>query len=390
LHFYLSLLQWIFLGPVILGSLYMILSMLAVLRFRTLLPTSPQHASSQWPRVTILKPVCGLEKNLRNNLRSACLQNYPIFEVIFAVQSTDDPAIPLLKEIAREFDGGHVTVVTENRQAGANRKVNNLLGALAHARHDFLVISDSDVFLKPDYLRTIIPPLVDRRVGYACTLYRAVGADRWYEKMELLTYNADFIPSVIFAYMTGASSFCLGSSVAFRRDSLKELGGLVTLADYLAEDYEMGKRLLRPGKKMVLRPYFVDVVVDLKDLSQWWHHQVCWDQKTRAAKPLGFFANIVTRSLPFALLFAAFRMGDASGLAVLSGVLGLRLVTAAAMLKWGLQDKEGLRSLALLPLRDLAALGSWVLALTKKSVVWRGSKFTLTSKGRMVWREIPQ
>jgi ceramide glucosyltransferase len=205
--------------------------------------------------------------------------------------------------------------------------------------------------------------------------------------LELLTLNADFIPSVVFAYVTRAAKFCLGSSMAFRRESLKEMGGLESLADYLAEDYEMGRRLWVSRKKMVLVPYFVDIVVDLQDLSQWWDHQVCWDQKTRAAQPAGFFATIVTRSLPFALLWAAFRLGDGLGLSILGGVLGLRLATVAMILGWGFRDREGLKSLALLPLRDIAALVSWVLAFTKKTVIWRGSKLILTRDGRLVRQE---
>jgi ceramide glucosyltransferase len=382
-QFLLSLLQWICLIPTIGGSIYLVLCLFAVFRFRTRVERSSRFSFSQWPPVTILKPVRGVEKEQKVNLSSACLQDYPEFQVVFSVQDPDDPVIPLLKEIQQEFGCEKVSVVIDNCQAGPNGKINNLLGALPHARYDFLVISDSDVHLKPDYLNTIITPLADPEVGFVCTLYKAKSANRWFEKMELLTLNADFIPSVIFAYVSRASKFCLGSSVALRRDSLEEMGGLEALSDYLAEDYEMGRRLWVSGKRMVLVPYFVDIVVDLKDLSQWWNHQVCWDQKTRAAKPAGFFASIVTRSFPFALLFAASRMGDTLGLAILIGVLGLRLATAAVMMVWGFRDREGVKSLALLPLRDLAALVSWVLAFTKKTVIWRSSEFILTRDGRL-------
>lgn len=337
--------------------------------------------------MTILKPLCGLEKNQRVNLRSACLQDYPKYQVIFSVQDPDDPVMPLLKEIQQEFGPEKVSVVVENCQAGPNGKINNLLGALPHAHYDILVISDSDVLLEPDYLKAIIAPLADPNVGCVCTLYKATHADRWYEKMELLTLNADFIPSVIFASVTGASKFCLGSSMALRRSSLKEMGGLEDLADYLAEDYEMGRRLWASGRRVAVAPYFVETVVDLKNVSRWWDHQVCWDQKTRAAQPMGFFATLLIRSVPFALLFAASRLGDAGGLMVLGGAMGLRLVTAAVILGWGLRDQEGLRSIALLPLRDLTALISWLLAFTKKTVSWRGADLILARDGRLVPKE---
>jgi ceramide glucosyltransferase len=381
------LLQWICLVPTIAGSMYLILCLLAVWRFRTQPRYSPGFSFSKWPAVTILKPVQGLEKNQEHNLQSTCLQDYPEFQVVFSIQDPDDPALPLLKKIEKAFGSKRVSVVIGNRQVGPNGKINNLLGALPYAQNDILVISDSDVRLEPDYLKAIIAPLADPNVGCVCTLYKATHADRWYEKMELLTLNADFIPSVIFASISGASKFCLGCSVALRRSSLKEVGGLEDLADYLAEDYEMGRRLWVSGKRIAVVPYFVETVVDLKNLSRWWNHQICWDQKTRAARPGGFFATLLIRSVPFALFFAASRLGDATGLMVLGGATGLRLATAAVILGWGLRDREGLRSLALLPLRDLIALVSWLLAFTKKTVTWRGAEFILALDGRLASKE---
>ncbi len=381
------LLQWICLIPVVGGSVYAGLSLFAVLRFRTRVEAQPKSRFPEWPPVTILKPVRGLEKNQKNNLRSACLQDYPEFQIVYSVQDPHDPVIPLLKEIEEEFGREKVSIAIEDLQAGPNGKINNLLGGLSHARYDTLIISDSDACLEPNYLKAIIPPLADPDVGCACTLYKATSADRWFEKMELLTLNADFTPSVIFAHVTGASNFCLGSSLAFRRSILEDIGGLETLADYLVEDYEIGRRLWISGKKVALVHHFIEIVVDLKDSSQWWNHQVYWDQNTRAARPLGFLASILIRSIPFALLFAALRFGDGIGFAVLGGAVGIRLATAAMILKWGIGDREGLRSLALLPLRDLAGLGTWILAFLKRTVIWRGCQFILTRDGRLVLRE---
>jgi ceramide glucosyltransferase len=388
MELFLSPLQWLFLIPAVGGSVYGLLCLLAVWLFRFRAWSSPASSLSHWPGVTILKPVCGLEKKLKDNLRSACEQDYPEFQVIFSVQEASDPVVSLLKEVQQEHPG-RVSVVIESHHACPNGKVGNLLGALPHARHEILVISDSDVHLEPDYLKHIIAPLADPKVGLVCTLYKPTAADRWFEKMELLTLDADFIPSVVFAYVSGASKFCLGSSVAFRRSSLKELGGLEALGVYLAEDYEMGRRLWMNRTRMVLVPYCVDLVVDLKDISQWWDHQVLWDQKTRAARPAGFFATIAVRSVPFAFLFAAFRLGDTLGLAALGAVLGLRLATAGLIMGWGLRDLHGLKSLVLLPVRDGAALISWAVALMRKKVIWRGSELILTYEGRVARREFP-
>jgi ceramide glucosyltransferase len=384
MEFLLTFLQTIFLIPVLGGSIYWILCLLAVARLRTRPDSPPRSTDQELPPVTLLKPVCGVEKHQRANLRSACLQDYPEFQVVFSVQDSGDPALPLLKEMEREFGPERVSVVIKDHRVGPNGKVNNLLGSLSDARYDVLVISDSDVRLKPDYLRAIVSPFADPEVGGVCTLYRAICADRWFERLELLTFNADFIPSVIFAHVTGASKFCLGSSLALRRSVLKTMGGLEVLADYLVEDYEIGRRIWMSGRKIAVLNYFVDVVVDLKRPLEWWNHQVCWDQKTRSARPWGFLATLMIRSVPFAFFFAACRMGDGAGLAMLTGAVGVRLVTAAAIMGWGLRDRKGLRSLALLPVRDIVALGTWFLAFTKRTVLWRGQTFTLTREGRIV------
>ncbi len=383
-----STIQWLLLIPVAGGSLYGLLSFLAFWRFRTRADSFPVYPDGCWPPVTILKPVCGLEKHLKANLRSACLQDYPDYQVVFSVQRSDDPALALLWELQAEYPD-RVSVATESLHVCPNPKIANLMGAMLHARHEMLVISDSDVCLGPDYLRRIIAPLADPEVGLVCTLYRATAADRWFEKMELLTLNADFIPSVVFAYMTGASKCCLGSSMAVRRTALMRLGGLAAFGSYLAEDYEMGRRLWENGTRMVLVPYWVDLVVELKDLSHWWNHQVLWDQKTRAARPAGFFATIVTRSIPFAILFAAFHPVHALGWAVMGGALFLRLSCAGLTMGVGLGDRQGVKSLALLPLRDVAGLFFWALALVRREIGWRGSRLLLTAGGR-VTRQVLQ
>jgi ceramide glucosyltransferase len=381
-----QVLEWIFLLPTIGGSVYAVLCLIAVAFMRKRTYKTPSRESAFLPAVTILKPVCGLEKYQRENLRSACIQDYPEFQVVFSVQEPADPAIPLLLEIQREFGPERVTVAIENCGAGSNMKINNMIGGLQHAKHDILVISDSDVRLRPDYLKAIVAPLANPQVGCVCTLYKAAGANRWFEKMELLTLNADLMANMVFAYVSGASEFCLGASTALHRSTLKQIGGLKALADYLVEDFEMGRRIRISGKRIAIIPYFVDTIVDLKTPSQWWNHQVYWDQNHRSARPYAFFATILIRSIPFALLFAAMRLFDSISLIVIAAALAMRLTTSAAILGWGFRDREGLRSLWLLVFRDITGLISWFLAFVKRTTIWRGNEFILTRDGRLVAR----
>ena len=383
-----TIFEWLCLIPVIGGSCYALLCLVTALWLR--LGRAAGKRQADWPPVTILKPVHGIEKNLRENLRSTCIQDYPEYQVVFSVQKRDDPAIPLLFELQREFGREKVTVAVEDCRLGSNGKINNMAGGIKHARHEILVISDSDVALRPDYLKTIVPPLADPKTGCVCTLYKAACAGAWYEKLELLSLNADFMPSVIFAHVTGASKFCLGASAALHRSTLDEIGGLEGLADYLVEDYEMGRRIWISGKKIAVLPYLVDTMVDLNSPSQWWGHQVYWDQNTRAARPGAFFATVLIRSVPFAFLYACIRLFDPLGTAVLAGASAIRLLSAATIMGWAMRDREGLRNVLLLIPRDLLALASWILAFTKRTTVWRGSHFTLTRDGRLVARETAQ
>lgn len=377
-------LEWILLVPVIGGSVYALLRVGPVLWFFRKDRAAGAGSGVLQPPVTILKPVRGLEKDLKNNLRSACLQDYPEYQVVYSVQDPSDPALPILHEIQAEFGAERISVVISEFEAGSNGKVNNLLGALAAARHEILVISDSDTRLRRDYLMTIVAPLADPRVGCVCTLFKVTKANRWFEQMELLSINADFMPDVVFAEVTGASNSCLGPSLAISRSTLSKIGGLESLADYLVEDYELGRRIWTSDMRVALLPYSVDVVVDLQNWRQWWTHQIYWDQNTRLARPGAFFATILVRAVPFALLYGIVRLGDPLGLAIFGGAVALRILTAAATLQWGIKDREGLGSLALLPLRDIVGLVTWGLSYTKRTVIWRGVEFTLTRNGRMV------
>ena len=345
------------------------------------------RAGAYRPPVTVLKPIYGLDKELEQNLLTLCRQDYPDYQIVFSVQRASDPALPLLRRLAEQY-ADRVILVLKEATPVVNGKVQNLTNALEFARHDVLIISDSDARLAPNYISNIVAPLEDANVGYVCTLYRSFRADHWWERLELLSLNADFVPALIFSYVTGASNFLIGATVAFRRSDLEATGGMAALGDYLVEDYELGKRLVKLGKRMVLVPHVVDLVADYPQFNAWWHHQVYWDQNTWAANPIGFALTILTRSVPFALLFAAVRGFDAPGIGTFIVALAIRLGTAALISGRYLKDHEGVSALWLLPIRDLFALVSWYIALTRRTFVWRGHKFGLTKEGRIVPRDV--
>lgn len=378
------LLPALLLVPVVAGLGYHLVCVPVVALFVSRRRRSP-GVPEAWPAVSVLKPVYGLEKGLLENLRSICRQDYPAdYQVVLSVQRLDDPAIPLLRRVEKEFGRERVTVVVADSEPVVNGRIQNLVNGYRAARNDVLVFTDSDVRHRPDYLRAIVAPLLEPDVGCSNTAYRASGADSWYEKLELLTLTLDFITNVIFAAATGASGFCLGASTALRRETLERIGGLESLADYLVEDFEMGRRVNELGLRTVLVPYFVDTRVDLASPAAWWEHQVYWNMNTRAARPKGYAATVVIRELPFALLFAAARLFDGLGLGVLGSTLALRWATAALLLGPVLRDREALASLPWLPIRDLLEFGAFFQALFRRRLVWRGVELSISRQGRIV------
>jgi ceramide glucosyltransferase len=378
-------LDWIeiaLLAPVAIGAVYQgacVAAARVAARRRGRLSRGAVH-----PPVTLFKPVYGTEPGLEARLRSALEQDYLEFQVILCVQNPADPAVPILRALAAEYGPARATLVIEDRQAGPNGKVNNLLGALPQARHDVFVISDSDVMLPPDYLRIVVAPLEDPGVGCVSSLFRVAGARSFVERLELLNINADFMPSVVFATTFGVAKACLGPSIAIRRADLERIGGLESMAEYLTEDYEIGRRIWEGGRRMAVLPHVVAVQPNLSGWRDFWRHTVYWDKNTFAAQGAGFVASVLAKSVPFAFLFAALRLGDAIGLAVLAATLAWRTATAALAMRDGLGDREGLRALHWLWLRDLLGMASWVLALGHRELYWRGRRYRMVRGGRMI------
>lgn len=373
----------LFLTPVVGGALFSLLSVWAARRLlRWRLPQAVPSDASAWPGVSVLKPCFGLDEGLEENLESFCRQDYPgRLQILLCLQRANDPARPIAERLAARYPALVTMVITQSPPV-VNGKIQNLLGGLRETRHDIAIISDSDVRVAPDYVRQMVRPLADEQVGYVCSLYRVVAPRSLGEQLEALTFNADFVPQILFTEWMGAADYCLGASLAYRRSDLAKVGGLEAVADYMVEDYEIGRRLLSLGKRRVLIPHMVDMRASLPTFAAWWSHQVYWDQNTKVANPAGFIGTILTRAIPFALLFALARRGDDVSIAVVIATVLIRNLCSKAVMDM-IGDRD-VRKLWLLPFRDCLVIGSWALALVKRTFIWRGLRFRVNDDGRII------
>jgi ceramide glucosyltransferase len=335
------------------------------------------------PTVSVLKPVCGREKELYGNLKTACEQDYPDYEVIYSVQESDDPALEVLQTISRSRSRCRVRIVVDADAVGPNRRLSNTFNASKRAQGEVLVRSDSDMFLRADYLKAIVSPFSDPGVGIACTLYKAWRPSNLFERLELLSINADFVPSLVFAVVTGVSTACTGATLAIRRNVVDEIGGFMPLGHYLVEDYELGRRVLQSGYRIHFVPYVADTGIDLRTWRELWRHRVYWDQNTKSVHPLGFFFTLLIRGIPFGFLYTL--MGGPYGIQVLAGTITIRMVTAAINALF-MKDLDCVKSIWLLPFCDFLGMASWLSSFVKKEIYVRGKRFVL-KKGLLVEME---
>jgi ceramide glucosyltransferase len=337
------------------------------------------------PGVSVLKSLKGLDPGMIDAFRSHCRQNYAgEYELLFGVSSLADPAVPAVEQLKQEFPERAILLVECPEKLGTNGKVSTLTQLAVHARHDYLLINDSDITVSPRYLERVMalfaPPTVNAQpqVGLVTALYRGKAHGTLPSRLEALGIATDFQSGVLLSKMIeGGLSYGLGSTLAVSREALRKIGGLLPLADHLADDYELGARVARAGCRVALSPEVVETGVPAYAWKGFLDHQVRWARTVRDARPGGYIGLIFTHGLSWAILNVL-----ASGLSPLSmWLLGmsffLRLTLAMMVGAEVLGDHQVLPGLWLLPLRDLVAMGVWVAGFAGNTIVWRGERFAL-------------
>lgn len=363
------------------GCLYLLTAAWAVRRFaaeRPMPPTDPVP-------VTILKPLCGAEPDLHDLLHSFCRQDYPRLQVVFGVQGEDDPAIAVVRRLIADLPGADLALVVDGRRHGGNLKVGNLINMMAAARHDLLVIADSDMKVTPAYLGAVTAPLADPAVGAVTCLYagRCRGG-RW-SRLAAMAINYGFLPSVLVGRLGGRLQGCFGATIALKRATLERVGGFAALRDHLADDHALGEAVRAQGLRVVLSPYVVEDRVAEADFAALVRHELRWARTIRAVAPWSFAASAITHPGAWALLAIPL-----AGWAAAPLVLGAFAALLALM-------RTVERALALPPApawlalpRDLLSLAVLVMAFCGNTVIWRGRRFAVGPDGRLVMKEDPR
>jgi ceramide glucosyltransferase len=328
--------------------------------------------------VSILKPLRGTDPEMYESFRSHCLQDYPEYEIIFGVSDANDPAIQLVQQLKAEFPQCPIRLMLCPERLGSNTKVSNLAQMARQARHEYIIVNDSDIRVEPDYLRRVLPPLTDPKVGLVTCLYRGIANATLGSRLESLGISTDFAAGVLVAQtVENGIRFGLGSTLAFRRRDLQAIGGFEALVDYLADDYQIGSRIATLGLKVKLSDVVVDTFLPRYTLRGFFDHQLRWARTVRDSRFWGYVGLGLTFGLPWALLTLIFSRGAAWAWALLVCTAVMRFAVAIVFGKYVLKDRQAMRSLALIPVRDLVAMLVWIMSFAGHKIVWRGDRFSL-------------
>ncbi len=262
----------------------------------------PEVPADLFPPVTLLKPLYGIEPNLRANIASFFDQEYPTFEIIFGVRRLDDPALAVVEEVRRDYPSVPVQIVISGEPTEANAKICSMRKMYAAAHYDYLIISDSDVQVQSNYIREVVADLLDPDVGMATCLYRGATAGGLWSRLEALGMSVEMTSGVLVSDLLEGMQFALGPTMAIRREVLDAVGGFEPLAVYCADDYVLGQRVAQAGNRVVLSRHVIDHVVVNRSLRPSFVHQIRWMKSTRFSRPVGHAASVLSFAMPFGLL----------------------------------------------------------------------------------------
>ena len=364
-------------GPLV----YYVLATLAAWRFfkRERARVLPDYT----PSVSVLKPVRGVDFGSYENFASFCRQDYPDYEILFAVNDDADPALPVIRRIIADFPERRIQLLVGAEYLGANRKVNKLARLASEAQHEVLVLTDGDVRVGPRFLREVVAPLAERKVGAVTSFYRAIAEKNLGAEIEAVGASSDFFAGVVMAEWMEGITFALGASIATTKEWLGKMGGFAAIAGTLADDYELGNRIAKAGGEVVLSREAVWTLYPAQTLRGFWDHQVRWARTVRLCRPLSYVGLLFTQGLPWAVLAALVAPARWVAVTYLLAYLILRFAMAWTVGIWGVEDEVLRRKIWLVPLRDAIHFVVWVASFGSNHIRWSNVDYAIR-QGQMV------
>lgn len=335
------------------------------------------------PAVTIFKPIYGLDPEMEKNLRSFCQQDYPEYQVIFGLHSKNDPAIPIVKKLIREFNHVDISYIVDPRIYGSNQKVSNLINMHPSAKHDYLLIADSDMRVPANYLANVMSPFADEQVGAVTCLYSGSARGKLSSTLNAMFINEWFLPSVLISRILQPLKYCLGATMVVRRELLDNMGGFHALTNYLADDYMLGKYVSEQGYKIHLSDFVVENIIEEPSYKDLFLHELRWARTLKTVEPWGFFFTFLTDTFVLSLVFAitSYQFGEhwfLSSLPVLF-VLIARFILHRRIKPVVNTSHTG--SFWLIPLRDTLSFFIRLISFTGSSIQWRNNSFSVDTTG---------
>jgi len=360
------------------GSLvYCVLIVVATRRYLS----ASLPAAGTRPAVSVLKPLCGHDEGLEENLRGFFVQDYPEYEVLFGVHTLDDPAVPVAEKIMSEFNGRvSARLIVTGESPIPNAKAFSLNRMVREARYDILVMADSDVRVTPCLLSHLAQEFQDQHIGLISCPYLAVPGKSLWSRLEAIGMNTELLGGVLVARMMEGMRFALGCTVAVRRSVLDDMGGFGYLQEFLAEDFVIGRRAAERGHGVLLSSYIIEHRIGSQHMLRNMGHRLRWARSTRRSRPAGYWGQIFTYPLAWALLLCAAYPSAWPAIVV---TFALRSVAAVATARYVVHDPVTQRQWWLLPFQDVIGFLVWISGFVGDTIVWRDRKCTVLRDGRL-------
>jgi ceramide glucosyltransferase len=361
---------------------YQLLALFCLWRFFS--QPQPVAATSPAPGITVLKPLKGLEAGARACLESFFTQAYPHYQLIFGLADPNDPVLPLLRQLQQFYPQVHMEIILCPQVLGLNPKVSTLRQLEPHIRHDLVVVADGDVRVGGDFLARLASALQAPGLGLVSCPYRAGASHSLGAILEALSISGDFIPSVTVAWQVEGIRFALGAAMGLSRLTLQRLGGFAALADFLADDYQLGWQVHQTGRQVCLLPYVVETHNPDLSFQDYFSHQLRWSRTYRVCRPGGYLAFGISQALVWSLAVCLAAGGAAFAWALVGAALLIRWGVAVFSERFCLQGPLTGAAFLLLPLKDLLAFVLWLLSFFGRRITWKGEPFRLTPEGKLV------